>query len=430
MNLKFRILTCICFTLTIQAIGQDRAYVNKIVKDLASSQMDGRGYIDNGCNKAAVYLANEMKIIGLQSFDNNYLQPYRFDVNTFPGKIALKIDQKKLEPGTDFVVHARSQSIKKSFELLFLPDTVTCLESVYQLADTNKLEGKMVVVPESLKNAYRTGIPGIKYLAQTVSGALWWHVSRTQNIDDQTILKIKKEALPTEAKQIHLHIESQMIFDFEANNVVGFVPGSVEPDSFFVFVAHYDHLGRMGKKTLFPGASDNASGTAAVLDLARFYVSNPEKAYYSMVFILVSGEEAGLRGSTYNAENPQFSLDKTRMLINFDMVGTGSDGITVVQGEIFPEFSDVLIRINEQQNLLPRIALRGESCNSDHCPYYQKGVPAFFIHTNGDENREYHTITDVYQKLPFTAYENFFRLITAFVDQVRLPIFNRSIENN
>lgn len=427
---RLEILGILLFVFCFVSFSQDSTYVKKIVKELASPKMEGRGYVNNGCNKAANYLAKEMKKAGLQHFGENYFQNYRMDINTFPGKMEMKIDGRKMKAGTDFVVHPRTKSIKKDFELVFLPDTITVLKSVYQFVDTNNISGKMIVVPEKLKNAYKNGIQGVDALIQIVSENLWWHVSGAQNTSDRVLLKIRKGLLSPSAKHLSVDIEAEKLDDYEVKNVVGFVPGTAQPDSFVVFVAHYDHLGRMGRKTYFPGASDNASGVATVLSLARHYAFSPEKSRYTMVFILVSGEEAGLFGSTYNAENPLFSLDKIRLLINFDMVGTGSEGITIVQGKVFPEMADVMIGINNREKLIPDIALRGESCNSDHCPYYKKGVPAFFIYTRGQENLEYHTVTDRFEKLPFTIYESFFNLITKYVDQVKTPLFNRESKIN
>lgn len=431
MTKRIEIIGILFFVFCSVSFSQNRDYVNKVVKTLASPKMEGRGYVNNGCNKAADFLANEMKIIGLQYFGNDYFQTYQLDINTFPGKMDMKIDGKKVKSGSDFVVHSRTKSIKKNYELVYLPDTITLLSSVYQFVDTNNLEGKMLVIPETLKNAYKNGIIGVDALIQTVSESLWWHVSGAQNADDKVSLKIKKESLPLSSKHLSVDIEAEKVADFETKNVIGYVRGNTQPDSFAVFIGHYDHLGRMGKKTYFPGASDNATGTAAVLDLARYYAAHPEKAHYTMVFVLVSGEEAGLLGSTFNAENPQFSFDKTRLVINFDMVGTGSEGITIVQGKVFSEMAEAMMEINRQEKLVPDIALRGESCNSDHCPYYQKGVPALFIYTRGKENLEYHTVTDTFEKVPFTIYESFFKLITKFVDQVKSPLFNRKpLENH
>ena len=161
------------------------------------------------------------------------------------------------------------------------------------------------------------------------------------------------------------------------------------------------------------------------MSLAKYYAQHREKAHYTIWFILLSGEEAGLFGSYYNAEYPSFDLDETRLLINFDMVGTGSEGMQMVNSTIYPEITQVMREVNDEHHCMAEIKDREESCNSDHCPYYQKGVPSLFIYTLGHENHEYHTVTDTLDKTKFTAFEGFFELITKTVERVNGPVFNR-----
>jgi hypothetical protein len=399
--------------------AQDIKYVKSVVKKLSSSRFHGRGYVNKGDADAARFLSKEMKRAGLESFTTDYYQPYSFAINTFPSTVRVKLDEKPLKPGKDFVVHPSAQTNNKSYNLVWLDDTVTQLKSVYRLIDTCTLHGRMLVVPEGLKNAYKAGIPGVEAMVQRVSGNMWWHVSGGRKPSAKVILKINDNILSRENKSISIDVENKFVEKHETANLIGYVTGSIQPDSFFVFVAHYDHLGQMGKKTIFPGASDNASGTATVLDLARYYQNNPEKAHYTMVFILVSGEEAGLLGSTYFVGHPLFPLEKTKFVINLDMVGTGSEGLSVVNGLQYLRAADLIDTINKEKHYFADVRRGGESCNSDHCPFYQKGVPAFFLFTRGNENHEYHTITDTYDKLPFTAYPQLFGILTDFVDQLR-----------
>jgi hypothetical protein len=395
--------------------SQDRVYVHKLVTQLSSPRMHGRGYVKDGDKKAAALLFKEMEKIGLQSFDKDYYQHYSFSVNTFPSKMNVSIDGRRLMPGIDFTVSPRIYSTKGRFELYWLPDTVTKVESAIQLIDTIAIKGKLVVLPKGMQRVFRRGLPGVSGIVIPVDGKPWWFGAGARNPDGKVNLMIQANKLPRGAKEIKLDITAEYITDHQTQNLIGFVPGQAEPDSFFVFVAHYDHLGRMGRRTFFPGANDNASGVATVMDLARYYAANPEAAYYSMVFILVSGEEVGLVGSFYNAENPLFSLEQVKFLINFDMVGTGSEGLSVINGQQFPDAFTLMDSLNTSGNYFPDLRAGGESCNSDHCGYYRKGVPCFFLFTRGHENREYHNIYDTPNRLPFTKYEELFHLVTDFV---------------
>jgi len=102
-------------------------------------------------------------------------------------------------------------------------------------------------------------------------------------------------------------------------------------------------------------------------------------------------------------------------LINLDMVGTGSTGITVVNGTKFKTEFEKLVEINNENKFISEVKERGEACNSDHCPFYLKGVPSFFIYTTGNEYREYHNIKDCPDAVPLTAYNGLFKLIENFL---------------
>jgi Zn-dependent M28 family amino/carboxypeptidase len=108
-------------------------------------------------------------------------------------------------------------------------------------------------------------------------------------------------------------------------------------------------------------------------------------------------------------------LEAISLLINLDMVGTGSEGITIVNSIAYKELLDDMIEINEKNNYLSKIKERGESCNSDHCAFYNKGVKSIFIYTMGQEHLAYHTPDDTADKIPFTAYNGLFGLLIYYV---------------
>jgi len=97
------------------------------------------------------------------------------------------------------------------------------------------------------------------------------------------------------------------------------------------------------------------------------------------------------------------------------MVGTGSKGIKVVNASVFKAEFKKLQKINKSNNYLAAVKSRGESCNSDHCPFYTVGVPSFFIYTLGDEYSEYHNITDKAEDLPLTKYPELFKLLRDYI---------------
>jgi aminopeptidase YwaD len=211
---------------------------------------------------------------------------------------------------------------------------------------------------------------------------------------------------------LDIDIKSVFFDSLRTQNIIGFVPGTEIPDSFMVFSAHYDHLGGIGDSCYFPGANDNASGIAMLLNLANYYQKNPAK--YTMVFIAFGAEEVGLLGSKYFVENPLFPLEKIKILVNMDMMGTGEEGIQVVNATLFETEYNLLKKINEDHKYLANIKSRGKSANSDHHWFTEKGVPAFFIYTLGGV-AHYHDIYDRAETLPLTEFEDIFKLLIGFV---------------
>jgi Zn-dependent M28 family amino/carboxypeptidase len=259
------------------------------------------------------------------------------------------------------------------------------------------------------------GIKGVIILTEKMPG---WHVSGSNKVDTTFWMKIRKEKINPQSGYIQVKAKNEFVENYHTRNVIGYVKGRKKPDRFIVFTAHYDHLGMMGKNTYFPGANDNGSGTAMLMDLARHYAQKRNKPDYSIAFMAFSGEEAGLYGSSYYVSDPLFDLRAILLLVNLDMVGSGSEGITVVNGKAYKSLYDQMVKINEKKNYLPEIKDRGEACNSDHCPFYNTGIKSIFIYTRGKEHLEYHNIIDDADDFPFTAYNGLFKLLVDYLQYV------------
>ena len=140
------------------------------------------------------------------------------------------------------------------------------------------------------------------------------------------------------------------------------------------------------------------------------------KPKFSLLFIAFGGEEAGLVGSQYYVNRPVYPLSKVKFAVNLDIVGTGEEGITIVNGKIYKKEFDRLVELNNKEHLLSDIKSRGTACNSDHCSFDQHEVPAFFIYTRGGI-QAYHDINDRSTTLPLTEFEDLFKLVRDFVQQ-------------
>ena len=423
-NFYKKLLTLLLLASWMTAGAQDIDYAHYIVNKLAAPNMEGRGYVNYGSHQAAEFLSTEMLNCGIRPFEDSYSQTFHLNVNTFPGSMTAIIDGRTLKPGADFLVSASSPTVNQVFELIFPNNKV--FESVEKLQklnpdgltgsmiafDRSELKGEAARIADSLLNYNFIDAGG--YLLISNKDKLVWSVRPGEIQKSFPVIEVREDALPRKPKNIALSFEAEYKKDVEVRNILGLIPGTTAADTFLVFTAHYDHLGRMGSKTYFPGANDNASGIAMMLDLARHFSKSANQQKYSIAFIALAGEEMGLKGSTYYVENPFFPLESIRFLINLDMVGTGSEGITVVNGTIYPEAFAKLESINAANEYLTQVVPRGESCNSDHCPFYQKGVPSVFIYSRGKEYLEYHNIYDLPEHLPFTKYEGIFGLLRDF----------------
>ena len=388
MNLFFRcsifIVQFFIFLNSTTVRAQDTIYARQVIKKLTSPEFLGRGYVNDGVNKAATYLLNEMKQIGLLKFGKRYSQTYFFNVNTFPNKMSVVLDGRELTAGKHYLIDPSSTTQKTGYQL-FKTDSVT-----YHATDGRREAPVVIKLRKKLTYTVATS-------ASTI-----------------TTIELLKDSFPNELKNIDVVFENKFIPNFKCQNLCGYIKGTQHPDSFIVFTAHYDHLGAMGAYTYFPGANDNASGVSVLLNLMKYYKKHPTK--YSVAFILFSGEEAGLLGSKYFSEHPLFPLSHIKFLTNMDLLGTGDDGIMVVNATIFKEQFEKLNSINKEKNYVKQIKQRGKAANSDHYWFTEKGVPSFFIYTMGGI-QAYHDIYDIEKTLPLTDYVDASKLLIEFVDK-------------
>jgi hypothetical protein len=196
--------------------------------------------------------------------------------------------------------------------------------------------------------------------------------------------------------EVSLGVDLQAI-EVRTANVIGVVPGRdpARAAEAVVVGAHYDHLGR-SDSTVYPGADDNASGTAVVLELARAFAS-AGGAPRTLVFALFSGEEIGLRGSRHYVGNPTVPIERTVAMINLDMVGRLGDRPLNVGG--VGTGSGLKTAVEDASRQLGTALADREAPGgaSDHAPFYSAGVPVLFFHTGA--HPDYHRPTDTADKI-------------------------------
>jgi len=403
---------------------QDIKYSKNVVKTLCSDEFKGRGYVEEGEKIAADYISKEFEKIGLLKFKNSYFQKFSTPVNTFPANMELTINGKTLVAGKDYLINADSPSLQGEFEVvnIYAKDIFNKNKILRKIGN---LQGKVVVIntynkedftSKELKKIkeffsllkYQKDISAVATIELSNNKLTWDGATSVSNHVNFTVVDSVVEKINT----VSINVQNKFIKKYKTQNIIGYIEGERQ-DSFIVFVAHYDHLGMMGKDAIFPGANDNASGVAMLLSLANNYKKNKPK--YNTIFMAFGGEELGLIGSKYFVNNPLFSLKKIKFLINFDITGTGIDGIQVVNGSIFQDKFDLMTKINDDKKYMKEVKIRGEACNSDHCVFYLKGVPCFYIYTLGGI-KAYHDIYDKSETLPLTEFEDYHRLVVDFID--------------
>lgn len=202
----------------------------------------------------------------------------------------------------------------------------------------------------------------------------------------------------------------------DSENIWAFIKGSEKPDEILVISAHYDHVGTKND-IIFNGADDDASGTVAVMEIAKAFQEAINKGYKpkrSILFLHVTAEEHGLHGSRFYSENPLFPINKHITNINIDMVGRrgygkekndnyiyviGSDRLSTdlhkMSEEVNKNFTNLELDytyndLNDPNRFYYR---------SDHYNFAKKGIPAIF-YFNGVHD-DYHKETDTPDKIDY-----------------------------
>ncbi len=417
------LFSILLLSFSIELRAQVLPYAKEVVKTLTSEEFHGRGYVHNGEKIAADYIRNEFKRFGLKSFENDYFQSLSIPINTFPGAVELIVNGDTLLPGIDFLVNPWSPTIQGKYEVVHASKKeVGSVESFTPILFNTT--GKVLVLNQNEQD---------KDPALTFSTNEWlWQMDMIRNNPIQAFVFVENELNPwngsvrqyrrpsftivdsvfsNQIKDIEFNVEAEFIRNYSTQNVIGYLDGE-NNDSTIVIIGHYDHFGRMGP-ALFPGANDNASGIAMLLSLAQHFSEHTPK--YRTVFIAFGAEEVGLIGSKYFVQNPLIDLSSIKFLLNFDLAGTGDEGIQVVNGSVYREQFDRLRSINNEFELLPQVRIRGAACNSDHCAFDEMDVPGFYIYTLGGI-RAYHDVFDRYETLPFTEFEDYHQLMVKFLE--------------
>ena len=398
-------------------IANLQAHVNL----LADDKLEGRRAGTNGEKLAMEYIAAQFEKAGLQpKGDSNWYQP--FDIN----------DGKEISKSCYFFINGGEIKTTGYFPFMGSPDKL--IESAPSIAlrenglpwfldlkeelETNKDNPHFDVkayVLDQVKNAakkkatalivYNTGAPddGLNFDPKEKSEPLPIPVVYVQKA-------IAKKYFSDESATVDLKLK--VVFADKkrtGHNVIGYIDNGAATT--IVAGAHFDHLGygednnsmyRGTEKMIHNGADDNASGTAALIELAKLLkVSKYKNNNY--LFTAFSGEELGLFGSKYFTEHPTIDLSKVNYMINMDMVGRLNDSskvLTVGGYGTSPTWGQLFTTISSDKNIINRYDSSG-SGPSDHTSFYRKDIPVLFFFTG--LHSDYHRPSDDADKINYTG---------------------------
>jgi aminopeptidase YwaD len=253
---------------------------------------------------------------------------------------------------------------------------------------------------------------------------------------------LKPRSFPLNGVEIREYVDVERAVK-TVHNVAGYLPG--QTDEYVIIGAHYDHLGLGGQfsmapsltGTVHPGADDNASGTAGVIELARYFSAqfkaSQTKPKRGILFMTFAGEELGLLGSGYYANHPELPLSKAVAMINLDMIGRARDNKIYIGGAgSGSTLRATLDSLTPQRKLKVDYSDNSSSSSSDHTSFSAKQVPVlfFFSGLHGD----YHKPGDTWDKIDSASAVEVLQLVADVASRLESdpdrPKFVRVIDKN
>jgi hypothetical protein len=213
-----------------------------------------------------------------------------------------------------------------------------------------------------------------------------------------------------------------------ATNIAGYIDNGAQYT--IIIGAHYDHLGLGNdgnslepnpQNKIHNGADDNASGTAGVIELARYFQDNSKKEHYNFLFLCFSGEELGLYGSKYYSEHPTIDLTKADFYINLDMVGRldpDKKTLEVMGTGTSPVWEPLLQKISNDPTFA-QVKIKTDSSGigpSDHTSFYLKNIPVLHFFTGS--HSDYHKPSDDFDKINYEGEVEVLKIIARVIEEL------------
>lgn len=470
-------LTSLCFPVFLAAQSPNIDSLMKHVRYFSSPELSGRLPGDPGFDLAAQYSTQYFDAYGLKNWipsKKKYKQFFEIDANSIKSaKVVLDIDKQsvKLKPGSDFSVRGYSGSGFVHSEIVFcgygesLPSYddyqgVDVKDKIVLIFKANApfLENhSSFSIREKVDIAYRKGAKAVIFVSTPNqknpqlpigsimhgSGPMHTDVPQIQiSVDwaDKILASTKfrlidlQKQIDSLKKPVSILTETKAQVNINAEyrpkvntyNVIGVLPGS-DPklkEECIIISAHLDHVGYIGNDVYYPGANDDASGSAAVIELARVFSNVPaEQRKRTLVFVLFSCEEKGLTGSEFLANNLPIPQQNITAMLNMDCIAFG-DSIQVGNGLTCPSLWNFASNTSQQKGL-KMVNRTWKGGGADLTPFSAKGIPGlYFVTTNS--YKFLHLPDDTPESLNQDLYAQVCKLVFFIANElVRNPQYKR-----
>lgn len=438
--IPFFLLGCGVAKQSSDALSKDRlieANLRQHIQFLADDRLEGRRTGTNGEKLAADYISNEFKKIGLlPKGSNEFLQTFTVNEGLQINPAThLTIDGKSLQLHTEYFPF--SFSANKTIEALpsialqegGLPWFLDLKEMLQQNASNPHFDLQTAIQNHAKTIAKKGASALLVYNSSQLDDKLKFDArDRSERLSIPVIYITNaagKKFLNDPSAALDIKIKTDIGEGKRTgNNVIGFINNNAA--NTIVLGAHFDHLGygedRNSRyagtdRQIHNGADDNASGTAALMEIARL-LKNSSSTNNNYLFIAFSGEELGLYGSKFFTENPTIPLNSINYMVNMDMVGrlndsshtitVGGFGTSPLWGEMYNAKKKIY-----SANLQFRFDSSGTG-PSDHTSFYIKNIPVLFYFTG--LHTDYHKPSDDYDKINYAGEKNIIKHIYSLIE--------------
>lgn len=415
------------------------ANLQQHIQFLADDKLEGRRTGTLGEANAGLYISNQFTLIGLQEKGTKgFLQP--FDVN----------EGKQINPATFLTIDGKNLVLNKEFfPLIISPNvTVEALPSqalqepnspwffdLKDLLETNANNPHFDInesILKSTKESAKRGATAIfLYNSSNKEDGLRFDGKEKLETASIPVVYLSKDAVKKYLSDESATLDVKLKVDISdkkrgGTNIIGYINNGAPTT--VILGAHYDHLGRgednnsrevEKKGQIHNGADDNASGTAALIELARL-LKNSKLKNNNYLFIAFSGEELGLYGSKYFTEHPTIDLNTVNYMINMDMVGRLNDSshvITVGGYGTSPSWGEIYNLTGKKKLYSNDLTFRFDSSGtgpSDHTSFYLKNIPVLFYFTG--LHQDYHKPTDDFDKINYIGEMNVVKHVLSVIE--------------